>query len=402
MKTAGYQEKRILLQKAAFTVLMLFVYLLGRSLPLYQVDRLAYQDQAIDAENLLMQAIGGDRFRYSLFAIGISPYMIASIFVQVFAAAIKSDKRAAISPRILNWITIWSTMGLALLQAILHVREIEFICSQSELALVRVITVLEMVTGAAIIIWIIDRNKKYGIGGQTTLFLINIIDGIARTMINQKVHALLIPIAIGIMGIMITLILENGEKRIPVQRVSIHNIYADKNYLAIKLNPIGLMPIMFSTAFFMIPQMVLHGLHLLMPEHQGISECLEQMDLMHPMGIVIYLLILLSLTVIFSLVFINPRELSEQLLKSGDSIVDLPAGKPTERYIFRNVLLFSIFSACIMCMCIGIPLFLQFRGEMESSLVMLPSSMMILAGMWFNLREEVIAIRSYEAYKPFI
>lgn len=80
--------------------------------------------------------------------------------------------------------------------------------------------------------WLTSRNKKYGIGGQTALIYLNILDGILTT----------------------------------VQRISIHNIYADKNYMAIKLNPIGVMPAMFSMAFFMVPQLLISLFIMVFPE----------------------------------------------------------------------------------------------------------------------------------------
>ena len=65
-------------------------------------------------------------------------------------------------------------------------------------------------------------------------------------------------------------IMENTEFRIPVQRISIHNIYADKNYMAIKLNPIGVMPAMFSAAAFMIPTLIITALTWAFPENTSI------------------------------------------------------------------------------------------------------------------------------------
>ena len=71
----------------------------------------------------------------------------------------------------------------------------------------------------------------------------------------------IIPIVISIVIMVVVIIMENAEKRIPVQRVSIHSIYADKNYMAIKLNPIGVMPVMFCSAVFMLLQIFLYFKH---------------------------------------------------------------------------------------------------------------------------------------------
>ncbi len=196
--------------------------------------------------------------------------------------------------------------------------------------------------------------------------------------------------------------MENTEKRIPVQRISIHNIYADKNYLAIKMNPIGVMPVMFSTACFMLPQFIVLLLALLFPEHSGILWWQQNMVLSRPLGAVVYILVLYALTIVFSMVFIGPGDLTEQFLKSGDSILNLHAGRDTKRYLSREVFRISFFSATVMGICLGAPLALQMRGGIDSTLVMLPSSFMMLSGIFCNLYQEFIVIRNFDAYRPFI
>ena len=71
------------------------------------------------------------------------------------------------------------------------------------------------------------RNKKYGIGGQSALIFVNILDGIITTLKGNQMLDLLIPVGISIVVMMIVVFMENSEFRIPVQRISIHNIYAD-------------------------------------------------------------------------------------------------------------------------------------------------------------------------------
>ena len=197
-------------------------------------------------------------------------------------------------------------------------------------------------------------------------------------------------------------ILENTEKRIPVQRISIHNIYADKNYLAIKRNPIGVMPAMFSMAFFMIPQMLVSVLLMLLPNQPELLWLQDNLVLTKPVGIVVYILILYLLTLGFSRVFVNPGEITEQFLKSGDSIQNVHAGKETKKYLSRTITGLALLSATMMSICLGFPLLLQLTGNLEGSLAALPTSVMMLTGIVCNLGREVMAIKHLEAYKPFI
>ncbi len=396
------QKSSIIKYKLLYTVAILLIYLMGREIPLYGIDLSAYIDKAISAEELLMQTIGGDTYRYSLLALGISPYMISSIFIQVYVAYKRASTKEKISPRKTNMLILASTLILALVQAILHVRELEYRVDGKALFWVQVVTVIQMVTGVMIIIWLSERNKRYGIGGQTALIYVNIVDGIVATLSRHSFEEIKLPLIISVVLIFVVVVMDNAEFRVPLQRISIHNIYADKNYLAIKLNPIGTMPVMFSTAFFMLPQLLVYGLSLLMPKNAFVMWWSENLTLTKPLGIGVYILVIYVLTMVFSMIFVNPRDITEQFLKSGDCLLNIHAGKDTRRYLTKKLRRIGFLSATVMSLCLGMPLLFQYMGDLDSTLVMLPSSFMLLTGMWCNLYQEYQAIKSFESYHTFI
>lgn len=396
------KKEHVYFEKLIYTFLILLVYIVGKSLPLYGIDISVYMNRQIEAEDLLIQTISGDLYQCSLFALGISPYMISSIVVQIASACMSEDARKRISPKKKNQVTIAATFFIAIVQAILHVYDLQFDVTLDMLQLTYVIAVIEMVTGVVAIIWLTSRNKQYGIGGQTALILVNIIDGIKATLVGREIEEIIIPLGVAFAGMIIMLFMENTEKRIPLQRISIHNIYADKNYLAIKMNPIGVMPAMFSTAFFMLPQLIIAVLLWIFPNNANLIWWQERMSLSEPLGMIIYIVILYCLTIGFSVVFINPKDITEQYLKSGDSFEDIHAGRDTRRYLAGTIGRISVLSATVMSICLGVPLYLQYRGNIDSSLVMLPSSIMMLTGIWCNLYREAESVKNLEAYKPFI
>lgn len=396
------RKDSILKYKLLYTALVLFIYLLGKNLPLYGIDLSAYANQTLDTATLLIQAISGDVYRRSVFALGISPYMMASILVQMVVAFRSADAKARISPKKKNYIMLELTLIFALFQAVLQVRNLSFAVTGQRLMLAQVVSVVEMIAGAMIILWLSEQNKKYGVGGQTALIFVNILEGIVAILTKGSMESLVIPLLISLIVIMIMVILENAEKRIPVQRISIHNIYADKNYLAIKLNPIGVMPVMFSTAFFMLPQLLVTGLAWLFPGQETIIWWQENLVLTKPLGVIVYIVILYALTIGFSRVFLNPTETTEQFLKSGDSLVGIHAGRDTKRYLSRNITRISLFSATALSLCLSVPMVMQLNGYMDNSLSALPTSIMMLTGIWSNLYREVLSIRDMDAYEPFI
>lgn len=396
------RKDSILKYKLLYTALVLFIYLLGKNLPLYGIDLSAYANQTLDTATLLIQAISGDVYRRSVFALGISPYMMASILVQMVVAFRSADAKARISPKKKNYILLELTLIFALFQAVLQVRNLSFAVTGQRLMLAQVVSVVEMIAGAMIILWLSEQNKKYGVGGQTALIFVNILEGIVAILTKGSMESLVIPLLISLIVIMLMVILENAEKRIPVQRISIHNIYADKNYLAIKLNPIGVMPVMFSTAFFMLPQLLVTGLAWLFPGQETIIWWQENLILTKPLGVIVYIVILYALTIGFSRVFLNPTETTEQFLKSGDSLAGIHAGRDTKRYLSRNITRISLFSATALSLCLSVPMVMQLNGYMDNSLSALPTSIMMLTGIWSNLYREVLSIRDMDAYEPFI
>ena len=396
------RKDSILKYKLLYTALVLLIYLLGKNLPLYGIDLSAYANQTLDTATLLIQAISGDVYRRSVFALGISPYMMASILVQMVVAFRSADAKARISPKKKNYIMLELTLIFALFQAVLQVRNLSFAVTGQRLMLAQAVSVVEMIAGAMIILWLSEQNKKYGVGGQTALIFVNILEGIVAILTKGSMESLVIPLLISLIVIMIMVILENAEKRIPVQRISIHNIYADKNYLAIKLNPIGVMPVMFSTAFFMLPQLLVTGLAWLFPGQETIIWWQENLVLTKPLGVIVYIVILYALTIGFSRVFLNPTETTEQFLKSGDSLAGIHAGRDTKRYLSRNITKISLFSATALSLCLSVPMVMQLNGYMDNSLSALPTSIMMLTGIWSNLYREVLSIRDMDAYEPFI
>lgn len=396
------RKSHIFTQKLIYTIGILIFYIVGRSVPLYGINLDAYKDRVIDAETILMQTIGGDIYQNSIFSLGISPYMIATLSVQIIYAMRSSDSKSKFSKKKQNRIILEVFFLISLVQALLRLQKLEFVLQGDMLFIAQGIAVLEMIAGATLILLMAERNKQYGIGGQTALILVNVIYGIMLSIKGQDLQILLVPLLVSIVALYVMSVMEYAEKRISVQRISIHSIFADKNYLAIKLNPIGVMPIMFSTAFFMLPQLILAGINYLFPEYERVKWLLERMKLTHPLGIVTYLIILYILTIGFSRIMINPKDLAENLLKSGDSLTDIRPGKDTRKYLSRELNRIGFLSSTVMAVCLGASLWLQLDGEIDSALMMLPSSFMMLIGIWSNLYREAEAVRNFDSYKPFI
>lgn len=394
---------KTLIQKMFFTLIIMAIYLIGRELPLYGVNLDAYEALRDNTEDLIMQTIGGDRYKTSILALGISPFMFSTLFVQMAVAFKNADSKSHTSPKKVTRATLNLMLVWACIQAYFTSNSTFYIYEGGvELTIAKLISAAQMVTGAFVILWLATRNGKYGIGGQTILIYVNILDSVVNTVRYTKPADLKLIGTISVVALLFTIIFENTEYRIPMQRISIHNIYSDKNYIPIKLNPIGMMPVMFSSAFFALPVYVLSALNSLLPENETISYLHDNMNTSCTLGIGVYIVVLYVITIVFSFVFISPKNLAESLQKSGDSITGLRAGKKTRRYIGLRVFIISIFSATFMSLFIGMPLVLQLKGLVPQDVMSLPSIMIAMASINCNLYRELRAVKDFDGYVQFI
>lgn len=395
-------KEHILLYKILYSLMVMLVYMIGRNIPLYGVDVEAYRDVDINAQSIIMQAVSGDMKNCSIFILGLWPYMLASMLIVLVVAIATLDKTRRISPKKVNIWTVTLMLIIGMLQAYERVQNYIYKVDGTALIQAKVIAFVELIAGMLIVVYLGDRATKYGICGKTSVFLVNIVDGMMTMLVGQPFRKLWLIIVIGIIEIAVMLVLENTEKRIAVQRVSIHNIHADKDYIAYKMNPVGVTPMMFASAAFILPQSVFGLLNKLFPENGTIEWIYHRMNLTSVLGVWVYIAIIVILTIAFSFIMLTPGKTAEDLLKSGDSILGVYAGRETKRYLQGCVLSFSLISSVVIGICVGVPLFLQFGGYINSNLAMFPCSIMMFTGIWISFGREAEVYRNMDRYEPFI
>lgn len=389
-------------KRLLFTLLILAVYMAGRSLLLYRVDSAAYQLEELNSQNIVISMISGDRYQYTVFALGIMPYITATLLMWIFMAIRGNEFRARYSPQKTERMTLIIMLVLAVSFALSRADGLIFKESRLAPETLKMIAILEMVAGAFVIHKMATWNKSKGIGGQTPIILVNILDNLFFTLQRFNWEAFQKPLLLCLVMGAVILVMENVLIRIPVQRVSIHNLYADKSYIAFKLDPIGVMPVMFAVSFFMIPQLLLRLAMLFFEDNRSLQEIYESLNLTNPAGAAVYLGIIFALNLLFSFIMLTPGEMAKQLQKGGDSIVGVYAGKKTKRYLRRKLLLLCVFSGCVFCLMMGFSLWLALSGEIEPELALFPATAMILVGILCPLYREVKTYRKFDSYSFFI
>lgn len=384
------------------TLLILAVYMTGRSILLYNVDSAAYQLEELNSQNIMISMISGDRYQYTVFALGIMPYITSTLIMWIYTALRGSEFRAHSSPKKIERTSFLLMIVIATSYAVSRADGLIFKESDLPSETLRAIAVLEMIAGAVIIFKITRWGKDHAIGAHIPIILINILDNLSSTMRKFTWGDLQKMLFLCLIMAAVILVMENIIIRVPVQRVSIHNTYADKSYIAFKPNPIGVMPVMFAITFFMLPRLIVSLLLKLYENNNVLRSFYEKLNLTNITGVAVYLGIIFMLDVMFSFLMLMPGEMAKQLQRGGDSIVGVYAGKKTKRYLRKKVLLLSSFSGCVLCLMMGTSFGLALNGEVPSELAMLPTTAMILTGILCNLYREVITYWKFDSYSFFI
>lgn len=392
------EKTHLVRNRCLFSIVIIVIYFVWHRIPLNGIDMSAYDNLGMDLGAVLSLAVNGSNKQCYVMSLGISPYITASLVISILFAMRSKEARARTSPKAMNyWITAL-TFIVTLIQSVFYALNLKYV-DRNVMSVLLVI--FELMAGASIAQYLLMKNKKYGVGGFAPIIMVNMTETLVGTLMKSSIDALRIPLGISFEMVVIMIFMEMHEKKIPLQRVSVHNVHADKNYLAIKYNPVGFMALMFGSAIFMIPQLVVALIH-----HYHKSEIVnflyKNLNMSTVFGMGVYVVMLFLFTVLLSLLFVNPKDLSDDLLQGGDCIENIPAGKPTRRYIRKWVLFFSCLSGLIMCGCLSLCMYLQYKGIVDASVAMLPTTFMLLSGFICSIYLEIRAYRDFDSYKPFI
>ena len=392
------EKTHLVRNRCLFSIVIIAIYFICHRIPLNGIDMSVYDNLGLDLGAVLSLAVNGSNKQCYVMSLGISPYITASLVISILFAMRSKEARARTSPKAMNyWITTL-TVIVTLVQSVFYALNLEYV-DRNVMSVLLVI--FELMAGASIAQYLLMKNKKYGVGGFAPIIMVNMTETLVGTLMKSSIDALRIPLGISFVMVVIMIFMEMHEKKIPLQRVSVHNVHADKNYLAIKYNPVGFMALMFGSAIFMIPQLIVALIH-----HYHKSEIInflyKNLNMSTVFGMRVYVVMLFLFTVLLSLLFVNPKDLSDDLLQGGDCIENIPAGKPTRRYIRKWVLFFSCLSGLIMCGCLSLCMYLQYKGIVDASVAMLPTTFMLLSGFICSIYLEIRAYRDFDSYKPFI
>lgn len=411
--------------KIFFTLAMLLIFKIGTYIPVPGVNPAAFDAQGQTGVTDLFNTFGGGALKnFSILAMGIMPYITASIVVQLLQMDVvpkftEWSKQGEVGRKKLNQFTRYFTIILAFVQGLgmsysfNNMLGGQLINDTSLLNFLMIALVLT--AGTAFLMWLGEQITQYGIGnGISIIIFAGILSAIPTALqqfyqqsfvgSNDTNLALLKSLGILVGVILITagaVFVLQAVRKIPVQyakRQTSNRLAPQATFLPLKVNSAGVIPVIFAMAFFMLPK----TLTLFFPKAEWADALAKYADPTHSVGMVFYVILIIAFAYFYAFVQVNPEQMADNLRKQGSYVPGIRPGKQTQQYItkvlYRLTFVGSIFLAGISVLPIiatslmNLPQSLQIGGT--SLLIVIGVALETIAGL-----KAQVGQREYKGFK---
>ncbi len=378
-------------KKLLFTIFIILLYRLGTFITVPGIDKNLFMEQIGSAGGILstVNLISGGAFsRFSIFAMTIGPYITASIILNLLQIIVPSLEKLAKEgeegKKTLSKYTKYLTITFAFIEGLgLYLTYKSYLFSEltygAAAVLGCVLFVGSLMAGTALLTWLGDKITEYGIGnGISIIVFVGIVSGIpggattlftfAKDGITNSLIVLALILAI-ILVLASIIFVQQAERRIPVnyaKRVVGRKMYGGQNtHIPIKLAMAGVMPIIFAMSFMMFPSTLISLVtggnptgfwHILSGVFSVSQGSAWYYLLAHAL---IYMVLIITFTFIYTMFMVNPVEIANQLKKNGGFVPGIRAGKLTSDYISNVLKAVTSVGALFLALVAVFPILLQ-------------------------------------------
>jgi preprotein translocase subunit SecY len=383
-KLTGGGRYSDLVRRAIFLVLALIVYRLGTHIPVPLIDpeqfRIAFQQQQGGILGLLNMFSGGALSRFSIFSIGIMPYISASIILQMLTYVLPSlealRKEGESGRRKVTQYTRYATVGLATIQSYLAIVAIESVPNLviEPGFLFRFIGVISLVTGCMFLMWLGEQITERGLGNGISIVIFSGIVAGLPSAIGRLVELVsngslswiaFFVIVILILGVTTAVVfVEQGQRRITVnyaKRQVGNKMYGGQSsYLPLKLNMSGVIPPIFASSIVLFPATVA-GWFTTGEGTRWIRDVAAALQHGQPLYLVLYASLIIFFCFFYTALVFNSKEQADNLKKSGAFVPGIRPGEQTARYVDKILLRLTLAGAIYITLVCLVPEFLYLR-----------------------------------------
>jgi preprotein translocase subunit SecY len=415
-----------------FTLSILIVFRLGSFIPVPNIDIKALNnlDQSNNVFGLLNTFSGGALANFSIFAMGIMPYITASIIVQlltmdVIPKFVQWAKEGEEGRKKLAQITRYGTILIGIVQAFglsigfNNLSQIPLVKDTSIASYTMIAIVLT--AGTAFLMWLGEQVTEKGIGnGISILIFAGIIaaipNGISQIYQTQFVDAADSGLFLNILKVVVILLVivaivvgviyvQQGVRKVPVQynkKIVGQKMFGGQNtFIPLKVNAAGVIPVIFALSLLVFPPTVAG--FFADQNGKGIANwIIENLSYEAPLGMVLYVLLILGFTFFYTFVQINPVQMADQMKKNGGSIPGIRPGQETQKYITKVLTRITLFGAVFLALVSILPMFFGKLAGLPSNVTIGGTALLIVVGVGLETMKQVESQLIKRSYKGFI
>lgn len=394
------EVKDILLTRLLFSLGILLLIRIGTFLPVPGInhsDLAFYIERHSVAKNLISTFSGENTFVIGVFTLNIFPYINATIFIQLLLGF--SPKLAKLQKegdfngrRSISRLTRFITLLWAIVQSIgvtLYLRQILFDWNYTLAAEI----VLWLTTGSMVVLWLSELITEYGLGNGTSLLvytnIISNLPNILKRLVLENSENLNFLSIVGISLLIFSslygiVFLQQGIRKIPLISSKQLNQFSGQDeinsYLPLRLNQAGVMPIILTTAFLVIPNYIVN-----LQIFQWLN-FLSSFKIFYWIG---YFVLILTFSSFYSSIVLNPKDLSDQLQKMAVTIPGIRPGLQTTFYLKQIIKRITLLGATILAIIVVVPNFIESTLNITGLSSLSTTSLLILAGVVLDLIREI-------------
>lgn len=415
-------------RKIIFTLLMLIVFRIGTFIPVPNVnaDILQAQDQ-LSVFGVLNTFGGGALQNFSILAMGIMPYITASIIVQLLQMDVvpkftEWSKQGDVGRRKLAQFTRYFTIVLGFIQAFGMSYGFNNMAGGQLIenpgfgtyALISIV----LTAGTAFLMWLGEQITEKGVGnGISIIIFAGIVAGIP-SIVNQiyaqqfenageQLFLRIITVVLILLAVVAitvgTIFVQQALRKIPIQYAKrmgagANQVGGQSTHLPLKVNAAGVIPVIFAVSFIITPRTIAS----FFPTNDVTLWIQRVFDYTHPIGMTIYAILIIAFTYFYAFIQVNPEQVAENLKKQGGYVPGIRPGKSTQEYLTRVLYRLTLVGSLFLTVIAVLPVFFVNIANLPPSAQIGGTSLLIVIGVALDTMKQLEAQLVKRHYKGFI
>lgn len=423
----GMLKNKDIRNRVLFTLAMLFIYRFGSAITIPGVDttELTKGIENNSLFNMINLLGGGGLEQLSVFAMGVGPYITASIIIQLLSMDVipsltELAKGGATGKKVIDRYTRYLAVILSCFQAFVLVfgfskQYTSLLVDGNTLGSIFYVTIL-LTAGSMFLLWIGDRISMKGIGnGMSMIIAAGIIARLPHQfmtswdeMVGSSFEAMAVLsfclyILAYILIIVFVVWMQTAERKIPIQYTSsaITTKHKDNTYLPLKINSASVIPVIFASAIMVAPLQICR---IIWPNASWVTTMDTYLGMQSPPSLVIYVILILLFTFFYTKLQVDPEKISDNLGKSGTYIPGIRPGNETRKYLNNVISRITVLGAISLAFIAVLPHALPYiKGlDLPSNMGIGGTGIIIVVGVAMETVKQIQGRLTQKSYQGFL